>query len=90
MANAGRHNDTRILKSMIKSGKLIKISPDDHAVVVKIKTLFNDIVLSDQPSNYTWNGKKIVTHSAWSRMNENLIKVNQLRVRHWYFKSISL
>lgn len=89
MANAGNHNDTRLLKSMIIEGKLIKIYPNDHPVIKKIKLRFNQIVVNDQPYNYNYFGKKGVGHSAWKDVDGTLIWVNQLRTKHWYFENIN-
>lgn len=88
MANAGNHHDTRLLKKMITEGKLIKIYPDDHPVAKKIKLRFNQIVGRDQPSNYRYNGKTYLTHSAWKQIDRTLIWVNQLRLRYWFFNPI--
>lgn len=89
MANAGRHNDTRVLNLMIREGKLIKILPTDHQVVVKIKKNFNELVMSDYITNHSYNGKKYERHSAWDGVNDILIKTNQLRLRHWCFTPLS-
>lgn len=88
MANAGRHNDTRLLKRMIKEEKLIKISPKDHPFVKIAKLKFNEIVIGDIMANSNFGGKKFVTHSAWNRIGPTLILINQLRFRYWYFESI--
>lgn len=90
MANAGNHNDTRQLKSMIKQGKLIKIYPTDHPVAVKIKARFNHLVINDNTTNYSYSGKKVKRHSAWEHMGKTLIYVNQLRFKKWYFIPLSL
>lgn len=89
MANAGNHNDTRLLGRMIREGKLIKISPDDHPVLVKIKERFNDLVLNDDIVRSTYMGQKWDRHTAWNRVGKTLIWLNQLRFKHWYFENIS-
>lgn len=88
MANAGNHNDTRLLKQMITEGKLIKINSYDHPVIQKIKTRFNFIVMNDEAYNRTFNGKKFVCHKAWEKVNKTLLWANQLRMKHWFFHSI--
>lgn len=89
MANAGNHNDTRLIKKMILEGKLIKISPDDSAVLVMIKERFNDIVIHDDIVRNTFMGKKYDSHTAWNRMYKTLIWLNQLRFKHFFFENIS-
>jgi hypothetical protein len=74
---------------MIREGKLIKISPDDHPVLVKIKNRFNDIVINDDIVRNTFMGKKCDSHTAWRRVDKTLIWLNQLRIKHWYFETIS-
>jgi hypothetical protein len=90
MANAGNHNDTRLLKSMIKEGKLIKIYPNDNPIAVQIKKKFNYIVINDNTTTYSYLGKKVKRHSAWENMTKTLIYVNQLRFKKWYFNSLTL
>ena len=90
MANAGNHNDTRLLMSMIKEGKLIKIYPNDHPIAVKIKARFNHLVINDNTTTYSYLGKKVKRHSAWENMAKTLIYVNQLRFKKWYFIPLSM
>jgi len=90
MANAGNHNDTRLLKSMIKEGKLIKIYPNDHPIAVKIKARFNKLVINDHTTTYSYSQKKSKVHSAWNHMGKTLIYVNQLRIKKWYFIPLSV
>ncbi len=89
MANAGNHNDTRLLKSMISNGKLIKIYHTDNVIVKKIKDRFNYLVINDYSTNYKYDGKKYKGHSAWNKMTSTLIWVNQLRFKHWFFENIN-
>ncbi len=93
MANAGRHNDTRILKKMIYEGLLIKITDKDYhsnpATVWRIKKLFNDIVQHDEAYNHKYNGKKYIAHSAWRKVDKALIRINQWRFNNWCFEPLS-
>lgn len=89
MANAGNHNDTRLIKKMISEGKLIKISPDDNPVLVMIKERFNDIVIHDDIVRNTFMGKKCDSHTAWNRLTNTSIWINQLRMKHRFFENIS-
>lgn len=88
MANAGNHNDTRLLKRMIKEGKLIRVIPNDNLMMTKIKLRFNSVVANDQSLKYRHDGKNYITHSAFSELNKTLIWVNQVRLRYWCFESI--
>jgi hypothetical protein len=90
MANAGNHGDTKLLKFMIKEGRLLKVYEIDHPIAKRIKFRFNDLVINDQTSHYRYNGKNYNTHSAWNRMDVTLIWVNQLRLKHWWFEPLSL
>ena len=88
MANAGRHNDTKVLKQMIRDGKLLKVGLNDNPVLVTIKQKFNHVVINDFVSNRSINGKTYHWHSAWVSKNNTLLQVNQLRIKHWYFERV--
>lgn len=88
MANAGRHNDTRILKEMIREGKLIKIYSYEHKIIQKIKARFNHIVMHDEAYNSKFNGKKYVYHKAWQQVDKALLWANQLRIKYWYYEPL--
>jgi hypothetical protein len=89
MANAGRHNDTKLIQRMIKEERLIKVSDNDHPCAVRIKQMFNHIVSNDILINANYNGHKYVNHSAWKYLNKLSITVNQIRFRQFYFEPLS-
>lgn len=89
MANAGRHNDTQLIKKMIFDEKLIRIEPTDHHIAKQIKFRFNALVMTDTLRNGNYNGRKYVSHSAFRHVDKLLIRINQLRFKHWYFESIT-
>jgi hypothetical protein len=91
MANAGNHNDTRILKRMIFEGKLIKISGKDYenVTVLRIKSRFNDLVRKDEVYTSSYMGKKYKGHKAWKYMDNVLRWANQTRWKFFNFEPLS-
>lgn len=82
--------DCKLIEKAIFGGKCLKINKVDNTIEIQIKTMINHLVLEDKITSYTsCNGKKIPFHSSWTKMYKTLIKINQLRLKHWYFKSIS-
>lgn len=88
MANAGNHSDTRLINQMIREEKLITISSDDHPIARKIKLRFNELVTKDERLPHTFNGKKYVGHTAWRKLHNLLLRVNQLRWKYFYFEPL--
>lgn len=90
MANAGFSSDCKLIKETITSGKILKINDTDTSIEIKIKKMINDLVLTDEIINRTYGSNiKHQYHSSWGKMYKVLIKINQLRLKHWFFKAIS-
>lgn len=88
MANAGYSSDCILLTKLIQEQKQIKILPTDNDVEIIIKNKLNNLVLNDVISNFSLNDKKYLTHSAWEHKSKVLIKINQIRIKNWYFSKL--
>jgi hypothetical protein len=90
MTNAGFSPDCKIIKETLSNGKFLKVNDSDTPLEIKIKVMINRLVLDDETINRTYgNGVKYQYHSSWSKIYSVLIKINQLRLKNWFFKPIS-
>lgn len=90
MADAGESNDCILLTKIIKEGKFLEIYSDDSYLDIIIKNKMNHLVSIDEIKYFTWNNKKYPSHSAWSKMDKVLIKINQLRQKNLYYKPLKI
>ena len=90
MANAGYSNDKKLIRSRMDSGKLIKLYPDDDKLQIIFKNYINNLISNDVITNEFYCGKNYLVHSSWKYVCKTLIKINQLRIKNWYFKEIKL
>jgi hypothetical protein len=91
MANAGHSKDNKLVKQLLKTGKILPINYNEPDFVTKIKLLINDLVLNDKILTRTlpWGKhEKYEYHSAWERQTKVMIKINQIRIRNWYFNKL--
>ena len=89
MANAGYSSDYKLIRHSLDYGKILKIKSDDYYLQKYLKEYVNKLILGDVVTNECWNGKNYLRHSSWDNVSKTAIKMNQLRLRHWYFKPIS-
>ena len=85
----GSSSDCKLMKKAISSGKCLKVNDTDTSLEIKFKTMINHLVLEDELIYYNFNGKKISYHSSYRKKSKVLIKINQLRLKNWFFKPIS-
>ena len=90
MADAGYSADKKIIEHLIREEKFLKIKETDCAIITDFKKRINKLLEEDKIVCSTWCGKKCERHSAWDSMYQLLIKMNQIRIKKWYFKRIEL
>ena len=88
MADAGYSHDKKVISQLIKTGKQLPVLPTDPQLLIRIKTLVNRLIANDKAVNKTYLGTKYVYHSAWEHMTHTLIKINQTRIKNWFFVKI--
>lgn len=89
MGNAGHSRDIKIINEAIKTGKQFKINDIEHPVSLFFKLRVNEEILAnDKLTPYKAGGKTYYSHSAWSKLDNILIKINQMRIRYWYWEII--
>jgi|JFJP01.1.fsa_nt_gi hypothetical protein len=88
MANCGYSADKKLIADAIKSGKTLDIKEKDNSIIILFKNKINALLLEDTVSNHEYNGHKYEFHSAWNKLSRLLIKLNQIRQKNMYYKSI--
>ena len=79
-----------LVHELINKGKLLIISESEDCIVRSIKSKINDVIKNDIVTNERWNGHKFKHHSAWTKLDNLLIKINHIRQRNWYFKKLEI
>jgi hypothetical protein len=89
MANAGYSSDCKLVRNSIDEGNLLTIHESEHPISKRFKSALNELILNDKSYHYKYGGKTYYSHSAWSESEKILIKINQLRLKYWYWEKIS-
>ena len=87
MANAGYSADNKFIDQAIKVGKLIAINPDEHPIIQDFKNRINVLLLNDKVIPHKFHGKTYYHHTAYCD-NKLLIKINQIRMKKWFWDKL--
>jgi len=86
MANAGYSADKKFISQCIRDNKLLVIKPEEHPIIQDFKQRINVLLIEDEIKWYpSFNGKKYAVHTAWGRKYQLLIKINQIRMKNWFW-----
>lgn len=83
-------DDGALMRGCIVRGIVLPIPPTDNEIDVKIKGFINTLVLNDSIKNYNWCGKTYYYNKSLNDVSDALVKCNQIRLKHWFFKPVNI
>lgn len=90
MADNGYSHDNKVIHDAFTAGKILQIKQGEHFIARRLKEYINDLIINDEVKANTFCGKSYNYHTAWVRMHKVTNKINQLRMKHWYWDKIIL
>lgn len=90
MADNGYSHDNKIISEAFQAGKILQIKQDEHFIARRLKEYINDLIINDEVKHRTFCGKSYPYHTSWGRMHRVTNKINQLRMKYWYWDKIIL
>lgn len=88
MANSGNSSDCKLMRYCIVESKQIKVLDNDNFIKIKLKEIINNLIRCDTITTRYYYGGNYPLHSSWNLKNNALLKMNQIRTKYWYFKSL--
>jgi hypothetical protein len=88
MADAGYSADKKFIAEAIRSGKLLHSTKEEHPIIQSFKHRINFLLLDDVLTPHKYDGKKYYSHSAWGGMYQLLVKMNQIRMKNWFWDKL--
>ena len=79
MANNGYSHDKKVINKAIYAGKILQIKQGEHPVARRLKEYINYLIINDELRRNTYGKLRRVTN-----------KINQLRMKYWYWDKIIL
>jgi len=88
MANAGYSADKKFITEAIRSGKLLDVKSTEQPLIQIFKEKINFLIKNDDITAHKFDGKKYYSHSAWGGMYQLLVKMNQIRMKNWFWDKL--
>jgi CTP:phosphocholine cytidylyltransferase-like protein len=90
MADNGYSHDNKVIHEAFQAGKILQIKQGEHFITRRLKEYINDLIINDEVKRMSLGKDSWDYHTSWSRMHRVTNKINQLRMKHWYWDKIIL
>lgn len=90
MADNGYSHDNKVINEAFQAGKILQIKQDEHFIARRLKEYINDLIINDEIKRMSLGKDSWDYHTSWGRMHRVTNKINQLRMKHWYWDKIIL